>query len=456
MGIYLYNSFPSPLVGCVAIFKIMLGKRILNLSLNLFFMKFPKSIADGGNGVLDGLSRVLNIDVRYFMKSGFWIYLGYGCSVLFRVVLLVIFARFADKDFYGQYQFISTVLWVLVVFSMPGMDTAVVQSVARGFESSLIYGARAKLRWSLLGSVALVCVSLYFKYISPRPFWNVFMALVVFFPLWVAGSSITAYYRGKEQFDKAAFYEIVTGVLSTIAAIVAFLLTKSLLVIFVASTIVGILAFEIVYSRLSRKVKIVPVDSHVVSYGRHVTFMTAINFVAPYADRFAITYISGFEGLAVYSIANSIPSTLSFCGKLLSTLLLPKLSRDHPGHVHRIRGLFWWFSLVSLIMVVLAILIMPWLIQFLFSDKYVEAVKYSQVAMLYLVFFIPTSILYAVFQGRKSVRLLYAYNLGIGITDFVLLAVMVPLYGVWGAIVSNVILGVLGFIFLVVAFYRKH
>lgn len=419
-------------------------------------MKFPRGIAEGGNGVLNGLSRTLNIDVHYFVKSGFWTYFGYGGSVLLRMILLVIFARFADKGFYGEYQFVSTVLWVLVLFSMPGMDTSIVQSVARGYESSLISGTRAKLRWSLLGSAALVCVSLYFKYVSPRPFWNVFLALVVFFPLWSAGSTIMAYYRGKEQFDKAAFYEIFVGILTTIASIVAFLLTKSLLVIFVASTIIGILVFEIMYSRLLCRIKPLPVDEHVVSYGRHVTFMTAINFVAPYADRFAITYIAGYEGLAVYSIATSIPMTLSFCGKLLSTLLLPKLSRGHDSHVHSIKKLFWWFSLAALIMTGVVILLMPWLIPFLFSDEYVEAVRYSQAALLYLVFFIPTSVLYSVFQGKKAVKLLYAYNLGIGITDLALLAVMVPLYGIWGAILTKVILGFLGFVFLVIAFYRKH
>lgn len=419
-------------------------------------MKFPRGIAESGNGLLSSLSRTLNIDVHYFVKSGFWMYLGYGCSVLFRMILLVIFARFASKEFYGEYQFVSTVLWVLVVFSMPGMDTSILQSVARGYESSLISGTRAKMRWSLLGSVALVFVALYFIYVSPRPFWNVFMALVVFFPLWSAGSTIMAYYRGKEQFDKAAFYEISVGILTTIASIVAFLLTKSLLVIFVASIVVGILMFEFTYSRLARRIKPVPVDGQVVSYGRHVTLMTAVNFVAPYADRFAITYIAGYEGLAVYSIATSIPTTLAFCGKLLSTLLLPKLSRDHPGHVHSIKALFWWFSLAALVMTGVAILVIPWLIPFLFSEGYVESVRYAQVALLYLVFFIPTSVLYSFFQGRKSVRLLYAYNLGIGVAHLIILAVMVPLFGIWGAIVSNVILGFFGFVFLVVAFYRKH
>ncbi len=419
-------------------------------------MRFIRSLAERGNGVLNRLSRFLNIDVQYFVRSGFWTYLGYGGALLCRLVLLIVMARVADKGFYGEYQFISTILFTFMVFSMPGMDTAIVQSVARGYESSFFSGTRSKLRWSLMGSVALVGVSLFFKFVRPQPFWHVFLAMAVLFPLFAAISSIMAYYRGKEQFDKAALYEVLLGVLGMIAGILALLLTKSLFAIMISSMIVAILVFVFAYLKLARNVKRSPVDKNIVSYGRHVTFMSAINFLTPFADRFVIAFIAGFEVLAVYTIATSIPLTLSFCGKLFSSLLLPKLSRAHSGHAYRIKTLFWEFALVSAVMVVVVILVMPWLIPFVFSEKYVESVRYAQVALIYLMFFVPTSVLYAFFQGRKLVKLLYAYNLGTGVLELVLLALMTSFYGVWGVILSKVIVGLLGFVFLTMVFYRKH
>ena len=418
-------------------------------------MRVVRSIANGGNGVLDWLSRVLNIDAHYFVRGGFWLGLSYSFHTLMRLVLIVFLARFFDKQFYGEYQFFINALAIAGFFALPGMETAITQSVANGYNSSLIFGTRAKLKWSFLGSVFLLCIAGFFKFIRPEPFWHVFVFAALLFPVFSGFNGVFGYFLGKENFRKSALFGMFAEFVGVLATILASF-TGSLFIIVLAYMVSSTIAVLLVFLFERRKVKPVPVDPGVVAYGRDMTFMNVFNYISPFLDRFVIAFVMGFESLAVYAIAMAIVPHLSYGGRLFSLLLLPKFSRESPGHAGKIKKLFWWFCLGCVFLVVVLIAVLPWLIPLLFSEKYAESVFFAQIACLYLIFFMPSSIIYSYFQGRKRVRLLYAYNLGLGVLNLVLLGVFIPLLGVMGAIVSKIALGILGFIFLVISFYRKH
>ncbi|HLF54143.1 MAG TPA: hypothetical protein VI612_00290, partial [Candidatus Nanoarchaeia archaeon] len=214
--------------------------------------------------------------------------------------------------------------------------------------------------------------------------------------------------------------------------------------------------YLVLYFRTSRNVSSEQIDPGIVAYGRNLTFMTFLTYIAPYVDRLIVAGVAGFEGLAIYSIAMAITLNLSVNGQLISILLLPKLSRESPYHEQRIKKLFWWVCLLILFGIGIVILAIPWVISFLFADKYVASIPYAQIGAVYLAFFIPATILRTYFQGRKKTKILYAYNLSIGIINLVLLGILAPLFGILGAVISKVLLGFFGFVFLVVSFYMSE
>lgn len=405
--------------------------------------------------LINGLSQMLNVDVAYLVRGGFWLSAGYSGVTLLRLLLVVILAHFADRAFYGQYQLIFSILATILVFSLPGMNIAITQSVARGYDSSLITGTKSKLRWAVLGSIALLGVAGFFYFIKPEPIWYVFIFMALSFPLYACFSSIIFYYRGKENFRKAAIYNVLTSAITITSVIIVFFLTKSLLAIVLAMIIPVTFVYVLIYFKILQKIKSRKIDKGVVSYGKNLTFMTLFELITPHIDKFVIAYIAGFEGLAIYSIALAVVLHLGILGKQFSFLILPKLSRAKAHHFEKIKKLFWLASLGVVFCVIVLILIMPWLIPLLFSQKYVASVHYAQIAMVYLVFFLPSSILIAFFQGKKKTKLLYTYNFGTGVMNIVLLAVFVPLLGVFGAIISRVVLGLIGFVFLTSVFYTQ-
>lgn len=407
-----------------------------------------------GNHALDLLSKTANFDVGYFMRGGMWLGLAYAVNALIRLSVIIVVAQAMDKTVFGQYQFILTVFMALMVFTLPGMGTAITQSVANGFNSSLISGTRSKMKWGMLGSVALVGIAAFFAW-RQETIWSIFLVIALFFPFYAVYTAVLAFYRGKEDFRSSALYGFVFTLVNAIAVLGAFFLFGTLMSVFVSMMLFAGLASLIIYYIASRKVARDPVDEQVVVYGRHLTLMMALNNAAPYADKILVAALAGFEGVAVYAVATVLTLNLALLGKLLTSLLLPKLSRAQAHHVKRIKAVFWWLTLVVAVSVVAGIVVIPWIIPILFSEKYIAAIPYAQVALLYLVFIFPASVLDAFFQARKKTKLLYAYNLGTGIANLVLLAVLVPLFGLWGAVSSKVALGLIQFVFLTGAFYRQ-
>ncbi|MBI5397722.1 MAG: hypothetical protein HZA91_20685 [Verrucomicrobia bacterium] len=67
--------------------------------------------------------------------------------------------RFLPVKTYGELQFFCAVLMTLGIFTLPGGKTAVVQSVARGYDGSLVEYVRARIRHSLAGSGVLLAMT---------------------------------------------------------------------------------------------------------------------------------------------------------------------------------------------------------------------------------------------------------------------------------------------------------
>ena len=447
--------------GFVLVFKVSAGvllKSLLNdghweKGMGRYFGKKAQDLAYQGNVLIDGVSQRLGIDVRYFVNGGFWIGTGYVCIALLRLVQIIVLARLMDQELYGQYQFVLATITAVIVFSLPSMDGAITQSVARGYSSSLVSGTREKLKWSLLGSLVLLGVGVFFRVVMPLPIWHIFLLAAIFFPTYSGFTAVITFYYGKQEFAKGTFYDVLPEIASTGALIGGFLLTKSLAVMIGLMMVLVSGVYCGIYARAKHEIKETKPDKGLVSFGRNLTFSTVLSSISPYVDKFVIASVVGFEGLAVYAVAMSVTSYLSVSGTLLSTLLLPKLSRANARQAGKIKRFFWWVVLAVAAGVCVLVVVLPRVMRAVFSEKYGASIPYAQVALASLVFLIPSSILSSYFQSRRQRKVLYAHNLSSGVVNLVLLAVFVPLLGTFGAVLSKVLLGFWRLVFLGVSFH---
>jgi hypothetical protein len=110
---------------------------------------------------IDWLEGVFRTDVRYSVRGGFFLTLTQVAGALGGLVLTAAFANPLPVETYGTYRYILALYSLLAIVAMPGIDTAVTQSVARGYDSSLAAGIQAKLRWGTIGSLGALGYAVY-------------------------------------------------------------------------------------------------------------------------------------------------------------------------------------------------------------------------------------------------------------------------------------------------------
>jgi len=142
--------------------------------------------------------KITGTDNIYIAKYGSYLLLGDFISLIASFLLSIAFARLLPKETYGEYRYILSIFGLLAIFSLQGMHSAVIQGVARGFEGVLIKAFKTKLRWSLIGSLASICIAIYFWFQGNIVFTFSFLIVAVFLPLFKSGGNLSILFRWKE------------------------------------------------------------------------------------------------------------------------------------------------------------------------------------------------------------------------------------------------------------------
>ena len=67
---------------------------------------------------LDYLGAKLHLDIYYFARGGFWLSSGFILAGIIQFLIVIAFTHLTGKEFYGQYNFIISVLSILAIFTL--------------------------------------------------------------------------------------------------------------------------------------------------------------------------------------------------------------------------------------------------------------------------------------------------------------------------------------------------
>src|SRR5689334_805803 len=109
--------------------------------------------------------KITGVDNVYFFKGGFWMMVMQILIILTGIAVSVAFAHLGTKALYGKYQFVLAMVATFGIALLPGTNTALVQSVSRGYEKTITSISKQKYKWSLLGSAALLGTAGYFYFL---------------------------------------------------------------------------------------------------------------------------------------------------------------------------------------------------------------------------------------------------------------------------------------------------
>jgi O-antigen/teichoic acid export membrane protein len=391
-------------------------------------------------------------DNVYLVKGGFWLTFGQVASAGVAFLVALAFANLLDPATYGNYNYILSLVEMLGILTLSGVWQAVNQAVARGLEGSFYTGFKTKLRWGLLASLVALGAAIYYwlqgNQLLPIPL----LIIAVFLPLMLASQLYSGFLLGRKLFNIQTKYNIITQIVCAAAIVVTMLFTKNLFwliaIYFVSHTLSNYFFYRLTQKKFQPNRE---EDPKTISYGRHLSLMGIINIAASQLDKLLLFTLTGSVELAVYSLASAIPEQISGILNNVSNLAFPKLATKSPQELKTtLIKKVWKFFLIIIAIIIVYLLLAPFVYK-IFFPQYLASIVYSQIAIFSLLA-LPTNLLNTAFQAQMMKKELYLLKLN-GIIKLILLVVLVPIYGILGAVLAMTGAQILGAVLTLFLFY---
>lgn len=384
-------------------------------------------------------------DMVYLAKSGFWVLFGQTTSSLLSLILIIVFANMVSKETYGLYRYVLSLAGILNIFTLTGMNQAVIQAVAAGKESALRASVRYQLKWNTLMLLASIALSIYYIFNDNPTLAISFLTIGLFSPLATSLNTYNAYLAGKKKYAQINILSSVATLLYVGGMITAIYLVGDSVIWLVAaysitiflSNLAGYIWTVKVYRppQLSRSQN---EDGEILRYGRQLTFIDYIAPIASKIDSVLLNHFWGSASLAVYTLATAIPNRATVMLKSYTGIGFPKFAEKTSRELNSI---FWYRIFqglaVGLACAVAYVLIAPPFFHYLLP-KYLDGLFYSQLLAASLIFALPNRYISLLLTSQKLSRAILTNSVIQNLTQISLYALLGISGGILGLIIAKI------------------
>lgn len=402
------------------------------------------------------LERYTKTDMVYLAHAGTWANLQVVITSVLALFLSIAYANLLSLETFGLYQFFIAAASIVTALTLAGMNNAVSQAVARGYEGVLRASVRVQLAWSIVPTTFGLLSAVY--YLSQG---NLTIALglgvvALLAPLTNAFNTYSAYLIGKRAFRQGFLYSLIITGAYYVSIFLAVVFLEDAVLLILVNLGVNAVTTAFVYWRTLRRYR--PneiVDPKALTYGKHLSVMNAFGTVITQLDSILVFHFLGAAGLATYAFSTSIPERISSLTKFIAIAALPKFSNQPLAVIQEhLLGKLLRAALAGLLLAGVFALAAPFVFALLFP-AYMSAVPYAQLFALKIATSAVLDLSVTVLVAKRLHRELYVYNFG---NPIVLLVLQVPFlifYGIWGIIVAKLVSNIFNIVFSTILVYRS-
>jgi O-antigen/teichoic acid export membrane protein len=392
--------------------------------------------------VFNYAEKYFKTDINYLAQGSFWWVLSRGITALFSLATMFAFARWVNKETFGAYEYVLSIVGIFAIFSLPAMGSALTRAVAKGKEGMLVKCTKTRLKWSVLASVLCLSTASWYFWHQNFILGYSFLIACALLPFIKIFATALNFLIGKKKFDLEAKYSIAINALEALFFIPIIFLTDNLAIIILAYFATRSILPALTFWRVQKSTENKEVDEETIPFGKHLTLMKGLNTIATHVDKIIIWQFLGPVAVATYAFAwIPIQRIQEFIP--VSALALPKLSeKDFSVVKKELFKKFLKFFLLSAPMALVLAILAPWAYK-IFFPAYLDSVPYAQILAITLVL-IPFSLLSTALVAAKKMRELYIIQTFTPLIKIILFFALVPLWGIWGivfAIISTRFLG---------------
>lgn len=385
------------------------------------------------------LSSLLNLDLNYFIKGGIWSSLPMVTSTIGGLFLSIIFARNWPTDVFGQYSFLITVVSFVGLTALPGLSQVITQEIAKNKDGVYLDALKMSLKWSLIGTFILFLGFIYFIVRQNPNLAIAFLVTSFAFPLTYGLNLFPSFFLGKKDFRNLSLFTIIAQTLPIGFTILALFKFPSLYYVALFSFWSSGLINLILTLISLRFVKNKKSDKPSIHFGKKLSFANIISSISDYLDRFLVPLLLGFDSNAIYAFATLLPLQIHNFYKIFLTLAQPKIATLPENRIKKdVTKKAIQLETLIIISVILYILVAPILFKFLYPAYKDSATFYSQLFSLSLLYFPSNLYGIASIRARNS-KSIYLSNSVFALATILPMIVLIPLFGITGAIISKIL-----------------
>lgn len=393
-------------------------------------------------------------DMVYLTKGGGWIGINKVISSICALIISIASANLLSGETYGTYKYILSIFSIISITNLPGIETALVNYVSKGYEGDLINSLKTKIKWGFVGSVISLSLGLYYL-LNNNQILGISLLITTFFiPIYDSFQIYNAFLGGKKLFNISSIFNIISNIILTFFLIICFWSTQNVIIIIfcylISNWILRVIFFVITIKNYqTNKNK----NQGIITYGKHLTVMNVIGAISEQFDKLALWHFLGPTSLAIYYFSIAPINQINALLKTIHPLSQPKLALQNKDVIKKtLPSKMLIFYVVVIIIFLSYAFIAPFAFKILFP-KYTESIKYSILFATTLLFF-PQKLMSIALTSHEKKKPLYIIGTINPILNILLLIIFIPLYGIWGAIIAQIIPYIINFVILLY-FFKK-
>lgn len=391
--------------------------------------------------MIERLPTLIKSHRHHLTNGGFLAYSNLITSIT-SFGIVYIFANFIPQETFGTYKYVLSIASILSIFTLQGMNTAVAQSVSRGYENALKEGIRTKILFGSIGTAIGLTISAYYFLQENTILGSSFLVTALAIPFFGTFNLYRSYLNGKKEYKAIARETTLYNIAFFLLFSAVLLLTNNIVVILLGYFLFSVLLQLYIYLKISQTLRNTQqtTDPEIVGYAKHLSLLKGLTVASGSIGTIALWQILGPLALPVYTLALAPIEQVRPMLQLTENLLMPSMAQK----TWKAHSIGWFFKksatflLIILLLVAIYIGLAP-LIYELFFPNYAESVFLSQVFSVSLLFTGINIILMTIMKSKKQIRNLYLSN-GILIFFDLLTIPAIYFFGILGLVV-NVLLG---------------
>lgn len=420
---------------------------------------YPKKILTQFKKLLIWSQKYTKTDMLYIFKNSSYFFWKKGFLAALSLVSSMILARTLSQSMFGQYKFLISIVDVLTLATLGGMESSILIGASKKFsKTSLQTMIHTRIYYGFTGSIIAMVGAIYYGVAGDITLMVGLLIGAIIIPFFDPYGSFVSILSGIKDFRTQSIFATYKNTLPVVAVFVSSFFIKSGLFLFIIFFVVAILTRFILLQKTfqvySKKLSVATQTSiektkELISYGKFLTAVSLLPRISIYIDKLVIFPTLGAKELAIFLFASIPIDQLKSLFEIIVSLAKPKFAESTNPHEQN-KKIFYKYILLCLITVIGIIgyiFLAPYAFAFLFP-KYHEAIIYSQIMAVSLISG-PSKIIIALLEMRGYKKHLVWYNAVNGSISIIITVVATLLYGLWGAAIAKVVTRVLASIVLV-------